>query len=823
MQDAGMMIADGQLHARSLCFDDPLWETLSSGVSEWDWPRITLVAPIRLSTYVLPSRRWLSFTSLVLLCVPVTRPAMSKPLGDLSPSKQNSRSMLVPESIDNKHSSPTNTLDKPTEATPAPTTQPVSIQQSSPPQHQMSSPEKQYSPVKYKLQDDVDMANSPPGSPANGTTRINDGLTRALAQMQQEALVNHERGEYATTPNSMQEGAEADMGEESYFTLDLGDKTGVDDTVGDLSSISAIPTDMTRFANLRTSPNKAQRTDSWSPSKQLRNSVLFNSSSNNQRPLHLLARSNSTNDADETPRRPRNSSESPTDLLNFTGQSSIIIPPPGSAPRTTRRSPSGRGAFPIKVSTSPTHRSQASVDRERATGRSPMKAVPATPASHRHSMHASVNSLGLDLLDLDMEPMATPRSIPTVTPRELETLRSELQSRISGLEATLSGKEAEVMALKRSVTDAEVRVGKTSEELRTERVAREEVEHSKEELERRSREMENVLREVKQNAFVEERERDKLRRQAEEAERRTEEAEVKILELNASLDALQSDRLRSPVKAEPATPGANLDIDFAVKNATESVARELHALYKGKHERKVADLKVSYEKRWIKQVDQLRAELKASQDEVAKLQTEKEATMSGVIPGHAEALSRMDGQIDELRRYNEEINAQKKVLEAESAGLNSQVETLSRETDVLRKDLQQERLEKGDLVAQIDEFLSLKAEEEEIAAERARTQAALQQPVSPPRSEDGSGHRQNASTPKASPSKSRTSTGGETGFLRTSRPRPMSMLQKPTAGKFSSIPAPGSGLKAPTSKMGGYAGRSGGIMEGIARMGAGGR
>lgn len=69
--------------------------------------------------------------------------------------------------------------------------------------------------------------------------------------------------------------------------------------------------------------------------------------------------------------------------------------------------------------------------------------------------------------------MATSRSIPTVTSRELEILRSELQSCISRLEATLSGKEAEVMALKHAVTDAAVRVGKNSEELRNERAPQE--------------------------------------------------------------------------------------------------------------------------------------------------------------------------------------------------------------------------------------------------------------------------------------------------------------------------------------------------------------
>jgi chromosome segregation ATPase len=355
------------------------------------------------------------------------------------------------------------------------------------------------------------------------------------------------------------------------------------------------------------------------------------------------------------------------------------------------------------------------------------------------------------------------------------------------------------------------------------------MEHAKEDMERRSREMEEVLREIKQNAFVEEREREKLRRQAEEAERKTEEAEVKILELNASLETLRSDRLNatpSPAK-HPATPGGTIDVDTAVKNATESVARELHALYKTKHERKVADLKVSYEKRWVKQVDTLRAELKASQDEVVKLQTEKEATMSGVVPGHSDALFKMEGQIEELRRWNEDLNAQKKVVEAESAGLQSQVETLTGETISLRNELQQERVEKGELVAQIDEFLLLKAEEEDIQAERARTQAALQQPVSPPRSEDGNSARPLSATSIRSPGKPRSNGSGDTPATgRTpGRPRPMSMLQAPKGGKFSGIPALGSGLKAPSNvgRNMGYTGRSGGLMEGIARMGAGGR
>lgn len=790
---------------------------------------------------------------------------MPEPLSTLSPSKQNSRLSPVKLRFQDKQAHDQHWDQQPSSpATPAAHAlsgsasikkltidlpkldmdRPISPPTTSSPS---TSPRKAFSPIKYRLQDNYDAHSSPPGSPAEPTLRFNQGLTLSLDASEMPVHTDsssdsnmHPSPERTSTstagPDNPADATDRYDLDEITLTLGLDDKTMHDETVGDLSTISAITTDMTRLANIRTSPSKQTKAEAWSPSKQLRNSIITSTPNTAQRPLRLLSSSrNSTSsneDDDATPRRPRNSNDATTDLLNFTGQTNIVIPPPGSAPRSMRRSPSGRGAFPIRVNPSSFHRSQASVDRERATGRSPQKQhqavfgdkpAPLTPAAHRQSGYSTSTGLGMDLLDIDLEPMATPRSIPTVTPRELETLRSELQSRISGLEATLSGKEAEVMALKRSITDAEVRAGKISEELRTERGSREEMELAKDDLERRSREMEEVLREVKQNIFLEEREKEKLRRQGEEADRRAEEQEIRILELQASLDTLRSDRIKnspSPEKGhEPGTPGMGGDIDFAVKDATEKVARELHTLYKSKHERKVSDLKVSYEKRWIKQVEQLRSDLKASQDEVVKLQTEREATMSGVIPGQSEALSRMEGQIEELRRWNEETTAGKKMAEAEAAGLRSQVDSLSNETQMLRKEIEQERIEKGELVAQVDVFLTMSAQAEE---QRLAQQQAP--PVSPPQSEDGSGRPRSAAA-YASPHKSRNSVSGVNDLRAggSSRARPMSMLQKPTAGKYSGIPAPGSGLKMAGSKLNGYGGRGNGIMDGITRMGAGGR
>lgn len=53
-----------------------------------------------------------------------------------------------------------------------------------------------------------------------------------------------------------------------------------------------------------------------------------------------------------------------------------------------------------------------------------------------------------NLLDFDIPPAPTPRSMPSITPRELESLKSSFLSEISSLKASLSGKEAEVQSLK---------------------------------------------------------------------------------------------------------------------------------------------------------------------------------------------------------------------------------------------------------------------------------------------------------------------------------------------------------------------------------------
>ena len=502
------------------------------------------------------------------------------------------------------------------------------------------------------------------------------------------------------------------------------------DTMNDTSTFSATPdTDLTRFAALRDSAESPTRrnAEGWSPSKQLRNSAAAATPGTVKRPLQLSTRPHSINSFDDelTPRRPYSAS-SPEDLLNFTGQSNIFIPPPQSSSRTSiRRSPSGRGGFPIKINPSPTHRSQASVDRERSRGViSPIKQISSPPTSTTPFVDRRNN-----LLDFDLEPLATPRSIPSITPRELESMRSELSSKICSLSATLSGKEAEVLALKRSITDAEVRVGNTSEELRNEKAFRENLEEEKLEWDRRGREMENVLREIRQEIMIGEHERDKLRRQTEEAEKKAEAMEVRVMELQRRLETANRrsnlSSTSSPKKkadgssGEPATPSINgngVDGTESISEAKERVARDLHALYKEKHEAKVAALKKSYEGRWEKRVRQLEEALECANTEILNLKTERDATMSGPLAfstaaaqqrQNEEWLEERTKRCEDLLRDREHMEANSKVQQARIEGLESEVQTVKHLTDNLREELEKERLEKGDLVAQVDLFLAL--------------------------------------------------------------------------------------------------------------------
>jgi len=339
------------------------------------------------------------------------------------------------------------------------------------------------------------------------------------------------------------------------------------------------------------------------------------------------------------------------------------------------------------------HQSMQQNGRYSPSRRSPMRPM-------RQSIRSPSKFSSLLDLDFDVAPAPTPRSLPSITPRELESLKSGFMSEISSLKATLSGKDAEVASLKTAISDAERRVGEALEEVRNEAARREALEIEQAEWDRRGNEMENVLRSVRSELVEGERERERLARKAEEAEKGKEQLEGRVVEIESQLSAA-----RSAAPSESSTASSSRQASQSaeatareVQDAVEKVARELHTLYKGKHETKVAALKKSYETRWEKRLREAEKKLSAAKEENDRLRSELNAAQSD---GMANANASM------MARENDEHEAEKRVFEAQIKGLQHEMASLKEDSDRLRSDLKLERAEKGELVAAVDEWLAI--------------------------------------------------------------------------------------------------------------------
>jgi hypothetical protein len=443
----------------------------------------------------------------------------------------------------------------------------------------------------------------------------------------------------------------------------------VDDSMDDtcLSTFSAVP-DMTTFAKLRAqSPMKSMR-EPVAPRSAMdghRRSVDPTTPGTGRRAYRASAYLEGNSPAGSPTPKPRGPRDmvNPVESANLLDFSDSMNFHPRQSMQNARFSPSRR---------------------------SPMR-----------SARQSIRSPGKmsSLLDFDIPPAPTPRSIPTVTPRELESLKSGFMSEISSLKATLSGKEAEVASLKQAVADAERRVGEALEEVRNEVAGKEALEMEQAEWGRRGQEMENVLRSVRSELVDGERERDRMSRKAEEAEKSKERLERKIVELESQLSAARASALSSSNAATSRSSSSTAeDTAREVQDAVEKVARELHTLYKGKHETKVAALKKSYESRWEKRLRESEKKLNAAREENEHLRIERDNA-------HSDSMAATNTSL--FARENEEHEAEKHVMEAQIKGLQKEMASLKADTERIRSDLEAERAEKGELVAAVDEWLAM--------------------------------------------------------------------------------------------------------------------
>ncbi|KAI6092004.1 hypothetical protein F4821DRAFT_154969 [Hypoxylon rubiginosum] len=406
---------------------------------------------------------------------------------------------------------------------------------------------------------------------------------------------------------------------------------------------------------------------------------------------------------------------------------------------------------------------QQTPSRHPPSTRTPRTAVAVTPSRQQSN-----------LLDFDIPPLPTPRSIPTVTPRELESLKSGFLSEISGLKASLSGKEAEVSSLKTAVGDAEKRVGECMEQLREIRAVKETISEEKESWEKRGREMETVLRKVKEEIVMGQREREELESKLEESEKRREAAEIMAQEAESKMAGMRAGKAtdagsegennKSPDKAKSA---GSREVEIAV----ERVARELHALYKSKHENKVSALKNSYEKSYEKKIRGLESKIDELVDENESLRFGRDTTMTKVDPNQS--------IVDEERKVQAvKDSAQIKELTAEIEKLEAVVSSVKGDNQELRQLLEKERVEKGELVILAEEMMSM--------------QSFVQKEEAPP------------SAPAPTPALARTPAPARPAAPKVQHPGPES-FRNSIGSRTSGLRAPGSIKKPTESRIGGVA------------------
>lgn len=358
--------------------------------------------------------------------------------------------------------------------------------------------------------------------------------------------------------------------------------------------------------------------------------------------------------------------------------------------------------------------------------------MPATPGQNRQL---------LNLLDFELPPPPTPRSVPTVTIRELESLKSSFQSRISSLTASLSGKEAQVESLVKAVSDAERRVGEAQEALREERSARDHAEAQMADWKKKGEEVQKFLGDVQSELARNDAEREQLLGRLSEAEKRAEEAEARSTDLETKLIEAESKNVDMTTLVNPDEESrkiySEVECQTAIAEKVNEVARELHAAYKAKHEKKIRALKDNYQKKADERCKELRVQIIRLERQVEETEKKRDAAVSKA--NNAEFASKpSDGKCEKCGKDSSAsssaptsspedvklLEAQKSEIEnlkAKLAGLQSELQSLRKSHDALLQDLEAERIEKGELVAAAEQMLALCGEKmEEMQQEELR-------------------------------------------------------------------------------------------------------
>ncbi|OAL43578.1 hypothetical protein IQ07DRAFT_579757 [Pyrenochaeta sp. DS3sAY3a] len=543
--------------------------------------------------------------------------------------------------------------------------------------------------------------------------RENEGLTVATNLMEESSVTTHET---YTTKTSHDEDFEIDLGgDHTDFNPDGPEFTAADMDDTCFSAFSEMPgLDMTKFAFLKQSPAKDGQPDATPRARAHMTPSTVRRTDRTPSP---------------TPRRAYKDNDTTNLLLDFTAQIE-------SFSSSRRASPARGQTSPAKTTTEPNLRSYYQNQRSPAKGGS---YVAATPSQSRQM---------LNLLDFELPPPPTPRSLPTVTIREMESVKSQFQSQISSLTASLSGKEAEVQSLATAVADAERRVGEAQEMVREERSAREHAEAQMTDWKKKGEEVQKLLQDVQSELARNDNEREQLLARLADAERRAEEAESRSSDLETKIIEAESKNVDMTTFInndgdENKKLYSEVECQSAIAEKVNDVARELHSAYKAKHEKKIKALKDSYQKKADERCKELRVQIIRLERQVEEAEKKRDNTFSKIMPegvdSKTEEKSGKDGTSisvinSEDAQKLEAQRAEIESLKAKLAGLQSELNSLRKSNDTLIEELEAERIEKGELVAAAEQMLAMCGEKmEEMQQEDfRRSQMASAPPTAPP-------------------------------------------------------------------------------------------
>ena len=265
--------------------------------------------------------------------------------------------------------------------------------------------------------------------------------------------------------------------------------------------------------------------------------------------------------------------------------------------------------------------------------------------------------------------------------------------------------------------------------------------------------MQRLLQDVQSELARNDSEREQLLMRLAEAERRTEDAENRSSELETKVIEAESKNVDMTTfinsdEDENKKIYSEMECQAAIAEKVNEVARDLHTAYKAKHEKKIKALKDNYQKKADERCKELRVQIIRLEQQVEEVEKKRDNTFSKIMPGdmgpttgdkcekcgkYANTRPSMSASNTEDVQKLEAQRAEIESLKAKLAGLQSELQSLRTSHDTLVKDLEAERIEKGELVAAAEQMLAMCGEKmEELQQEDLRRSQTSSVPPSAP-------------------------------------------------------------------------------------------